>query len=256
MDISQELDIEGSKTLFAGEGQPLVFIHGTGENHKIWKHQISHFRKTRMVVAPDFPGHGDSRALEGEVSILSYSEHLMRVLDALNLNEATLIGHSMGGAIALTLALNHPERVKALGLVNSGAKLGVLPEILDGLKNNFEGVVKGVIFPRYVYHDSDRRLVQEMLQQVLSSNPDVVHQDYAACSTFDVRNRLTEIEKPTLIVAGEDDRLTPVKWSTYLNENIYGSKLVVVKKAAHLVMLEKSEEFNVILKNFLEPLGI
>ncbi|MBI2184173.1 MAG: alpha/beta hydrolase [Thaumarchaeota archaeon] len=252
----QETDVDGSKAVIAGKGQPLVFIHGAGENHRIWDHQISHFRKNRMVIALDLPGHGGSKIMRGEATVVGYTAHVFRVLAVLGLGEVTAIGHSMGGAIALSLALDHPDRVKALVLVNTGAKLGVLPEVLSGLVSNFEGVMKGAIFPRYVSEGTDQKLVQEMLQQVLNGNPEVVRQDYNACAAFDVRERLREINKPTLIVAGEDDRLAPVKWSTYLSEHISGSRLIVVRRAAHLVMLERSEEFNAALEEFLEPLGV
>src|SRR4030065_234274 len=108
---------------------PLVFIHGAGGTHLHWPPQVRRLHGQR-VFALDLPGHGKSSGV-GSQNIADYAKAAVDFLDAARLNAAVFVGHSMGSAIALTLALDFPKRVLGLGLVGSGARLRVAREILD-----------------------------------------------------------------------------------------------------------------------------
>ncbi len=104
-----------------GKGTPLVLLHGNGENHEYFRHQIDCFSEDFRVIAPDTRGHGLSPRGDGEFSIKRFSEDLLGFLDELRVEKANILGFSDGGNIALRFALDHPERV--LKLVLNGANL-------------------------------------------------------------------------------------------------------------------------------------
>ena len=108
---------------------PIVFIHGAGGNYLHWPPEIRRLTGQR-IFAPDLPGHGKSDGV-GRQSIDDYAQCILDFLDALHIHKAILIGHSMGAAIALTLALDHPRRVLALGLIGGGARLKVSPDLIQ-----------------------------------------------------------------------------------------------------------------------------
>ncbi|MBI5932460.1 MAG: alpha/beta hydrolase [Chloroflexi bacterium] len=216
---------------------PLVFIHGAGGTHLHWPHQVRRLSNQR-VLALDLPGHGKSAGF-GSQSISDYANQIVGFLDAARLNAAVFIGHSMGSAIALTLALNFPKRVLGLGLVGSGARLRVNPQILESTASDllFPHAIKLINEAEFSANVSPR-LKELAAQRMNEIRPSVLHGDFLACNEFDVMSRLAEISKPTLILCGADDILTPVKYSEFLHSHIANSRLVIVPDAGHMAMLE------------------
>jgi len=149
----------------------------------------------------------------------------------------------MGSAISLTLALDFPKRVLGLGLMGSGARLRVAPQILESTATeaNFPLAVK--LVNDWAFGPSaNPRLKELAAQRMAEIRPSVLHGDFLACDNFDVMARLGEISVPTLILCGADDALTPVKYSDYLHGHIAGSKLATFPGAGHMVMLEQPDE--------------
>ena len=216
---------------------PLIFIHGAGGTHLHWPPQVRRILNQR-ILALDLPGHGKSAGI-GSQSISDYASQIVEFLDAARMNAAVFIGHSMGSAIALTLALDHPKRVLGLGLVGSGARLRVNPQIL-------ESTTSDLLFPHAIKLINDAefsanvnpRLKELAARQMSETRPAVIHGDFLACDEFDVMSRLAEISKPALILCGAEDVLTPVKYSEFLHNHIANSRLIVVPDAGHMVMLE------------------
>jgi len=114
--------------------RPVVIIHGAGGTHLYWPPEIRRLSGYR-VYALDLPGHGKSDASRGRQTIADYAGCVLEWLDAIGLNRAVFVGHSMGSAIALTLAIHHPQQVLGLGLVGAGARLRVHPDILENADN-------------------------------------------------------------------------------------------------------------------------
>lgn len=223
-------------------GAPLVFIHGAGDNHLCWNGQLAAFAEPTRALALDLPGHGRSRGV-GRKTILEYAVAVREFLDALRIERAILIGISMGGAIAQTLALEFPARVLGLGLIGTGAKLRVAPQFLTGLQNDFENTAR-MLAQNYFAAPAPPDLISASAASLLATGAQVAHDDFAACDAFDVRARLGEIRAPTLIVCGAEDKMTPPKYAEFLAQNIAGAELYILENAGHLVMLEQRVEFN------------
>jgi pimeloyl-ACP methyl ester carboxylesterase len=236
------------------EDPPLVFIHGAGGSHLHWPSELRRMPGVQ-VYSLDLPGHGKSKS-DAIASIKGYAHKLLEWLDSVELGSAVLVGHSMGGAISLTLCLEAPHRIKGLVLVGSGAKLRVSPQLLalsedEGLYQQATQLVMQWAFSA----NADDRLV-DLAQKRMSEVPaTVIHSDFLACDKFDIMDRLTEISVPTLVLCGEEDQMTPVKYSQYLAENIPHARLVVIKDAGHMVMLEKPFEVTRAIGDFLQELN-
>jgi len=223
----------------SAEGDPsLLFVHGAGGTHRHWGHQLQDLKGVNRY-AVDLPGHGGS-AGGGQTSIEDYAHVIVELLDAMHLDRATLVGHSMGGAISQYLALEHPQRVERLVLVGTGARLRVLPSLLQGLLQDFGSTVEMMLGWAYS-SDCPPELIQLGRDEWLENEPSVVHGDFAACDTFDVTGRLGKISCPALVLCGEDDRLTPPKYAHYLQDSIPGASLTIIPHAGHMVMVEQPE---------------
>jgi len=164
-------------------------------------------------------------------------------MKALGLQQVFLVGHSMGGAIVQTLALSHPEVIKGIVLVGTGARLKVLPMILEGIRNNFVGTVPKI--NQFAYsRKAPSDLIEKGVSLMLQCRTEVLYGDFLACDRFDIAHEIEKIVLPTLILCGEDDQLTPVKYSQFLQSRIKGSTLEVLPNAGHMVMMESFQTFN------------
>jgi len=220
----------------------ILFIHGAGGGQYTWSYQKGFFGKRFNPIIIELPGHGESGG-EGEDEIGKYAEDIHAFLKTLGLQKAFLVGHSMGGAIVQTLALTHPEVIKGIVLVGTGAKLKVLPMILDGIKMNFKETVQAITrfsYSRKVSSDLIERGVSDMIR----CRPEVLYGDFLACDRFDLMNEVGKIDLPALVLCGNEDELTPVKYSQLLHQRIKGSKLEILPNAGHMVMIESPEAFN------------
>ncbi len=134
--------VDGQRTFYAYHAGPaspsphLILVHGAGGSHLHWGAAVRNLHNAN-VYALDLPGHGRSEG-PGHGTIADYAAFVVAFMDALDIQQAVIAGHSMGGATALTAALNHPQRVAGLLLVGTGARLRVLPRILEGTMNDFE----------------------------------------------------------------------------------------------------------------------
>lgn len=234
---------------FSRSHAPLVFVHGAGGSHLEWNGQFAAFTDVANTIALDLPGHGRSTGA-GCATILDYAIAVREFLDALNIECAVIAGISMGGAIAQMLALEFPERVAGLVLVGTGAKLRVAPQFLEGLKNDFENTAR-VLVENFYSRDAPALLQEKSFQQLRETGSVVTSNDFSACDAFDVCARISSITAPTLVVCGRDDKMTPVKYSEFLAQNISHTRLVVLENAGHMVMLEQPDAFNAALRVWL-----
>jgi pimeloyl-ACP methyl ester carboxylesterase len=244
--------VTGSGGIRAGV-RTLVFVHGSGGSHLLWNYQRQFFEGSFNVVVVDLPGHGEAGG-DGEDSIGAYVGHLLNLVRALTGDVYCLFGHSLGGAIIQEFTLLYPQYVEALVLVGTGARLRVLPEILEGIQERFEETVRlicGYAFSK----KTPRDMIEKGIETMLQARPAVLYGDFAACDRFDIMDQVGTIRVPTLVVCGGDDMLTPPKYSQFLGEKIKGSRVEIIEGAGHMVMIEKPHEFNSRVMDFLETLG-
>lgn len=235
-----------------GRGAPVLFVHGAGGNHRNWLHQVQNLPAGRRI-AVDLPGHGRSQG-PGRSSIVGYAEFALNFADALQLDRFVIAGHSMGGAVALQLALDHGPRLRSLVLVDTGARLRVLPRFLAGIRDAVASAIR--MWAEWSFSDrADKSLIREAIRDLSAVDPRVFHQDLVACDSFDVMERLSEIQLPTLVLCGTEDRLTPPKYARHLRDHITGAQLALIEGAGHMVMYEKPEEVTQTVAAFLERLS-
>ena len=229
-----------------------VFLHGAGGNSLLWSRTLQYLSGPGTAFAVNLPGHP-----AGEIScstVDEYAEAVHGFISGRSPSRVSVCGHSMGSAIALSLALGHPDDVAALVLVDGGAKLGVAPSILEGLEKRPLKEIEEEITP-WSFHKVSLEIGREARSALSLGNLAVFLNDYRACNAFDVRDRLSQVRAPTMIVCGEDDRMTPPKHSRYLNEKIAGSTLRLVPEAGHMVPLERPQALGALVQSFLSGIS-
>jgi pimeloyl-ACP methyl ester carboxylesterase len=235
-------------------GQLLVMLHGAGGAATLWRSQLEHFEGEHSAVALDFPGHGRSSGVDGLPTVADYTDVLVAFVQRVGLRPFVTIGRSLGGAVALTLALEHPELVRGLVVVATGARFEIADSVLESTREVVSGR-RGQQFTTEAFSPTTGpEIMRRAWVEQVKTDPRVLHTDLLACRSFDVRRRLREIQVPTLVVAGADDRVMPVAAAEDLAAAIRGAELAVVPDAGQMVALEQAEKFNRLVEDFLERL--
>lgn len=238
---------------------PVVLLHGAGGVHLHWPPEIRRMKGGR-IYALDLPGHGRSDDVDGQQSIASYAAAVVRWLDVLEIYQAVLIGHSMGGAVALTLALDYPERVSGIGLISTGARLRVHPGVITHAANPtlLPNAIQQIIALSF-NQSTPLRLVEMAAQRLAETRQSVFYGDLLACDQFDRMADIHRVSCPTLVLCGLEDQMTPLRYSQFLVDHIPQAQLQVVPEAGHMVMLEQPALVQAYLEAFLgrwyTPLG-
>ena len=251
------IDHRGRETAYeyadrGGDGPPICFVHGSGGSSAVWKSQ--HRLADRYpVVAVDLSGHGasdDIDATPGYSTLSAYADDVIAV--ASETDARILCGSSLGGAVVLHIAIERADfEPEALILTATGAKLGVLEDLLTWLEHDFDRAIEFLHGEDSFFHDVDERLRERSIEQLQSCGREIVLRDFLTCHRFDVRDELSGIETPTLVIYGDRDRLTPPQYHEYLADEISNSTLVEIEDAAHLVMIERPARFNDAIDTFL-----
>jgi pimeloyl-ACP methyl ester carboxylesterase len=232
-----------------GAGKPVVFIHGASGSTFSWYFQKEYLKKSMEVILLDLPGHGRSPG-DGCDRLDECGEAVHEALKKAGLEKCHMVGHSMGGAIAMLFALTYPGLLEGLVLVSTGVRLRVVPEILEGILKDKEGTVRRITefaFSR----TAPPSLVEAGFKEMMKCRQEVIYKDFYSCEQVDLMDRVKRVKLPTLILCGEDDLLTPPKYSEYLHAEIAGSKLVRIPDAGHILMLEKPDAVNRAIEEFV-----
>ncbi|GAC1557639.1 MAG: alpha/beta hydrolase [Ktedonobacteraceae bacterium] len=231
---------------------PLVFIHGSGDSGRVWRFQTEHVG-TQSTFALDLPGHGQRPdTLPAEITVQEYTQAAHDIImQELHLHKPIIVGHSLGGAIALTMALEYGNELGGIVLVGTGARLRILPAILADAKNTPEQA-RQRLSQMAMAPTTVASVSQAVVQEQVTPGPTILYRDLAACDLFDIMQRLYEISIPTLVICGTEDQLTPVKYSSYLHQHISGSTLRVIPNAGHYVMREQPEAVNQAIDEWLQ----
>ena len=154
----------------------------------------------------------------------------------------------------MEFALQDPSTLKAILLIGTGARLRVLPEVLERLRQMSEGLMEAKFDPWVFSEKASHQILAEGEEEWAKTSPKTRYSDMIACDRFDIMGAAGNIQVPALIVCGGDDHLTPVKYSEFLNKNIAGSKLELIEGAGHMLMLEAPQILNKVISNFLNAL--
>jgi len=231
----------------------IVLIHGAGGTHLHWPSEIRRLPGFR-IYAPDLPGHGKSEGY-GEQSIKAYAHALLDWMDALQIQRTVCVGHSMGGAIAMTLGVENPDRIVGLGLISTGARLPVAPKLLESTSQTTTFYTAIEFIRQKAYGpETPERLIELATGQMALIRPSVLHGDFLACDQFDISDRLCEIHQPSLVLCGASDRMTPLRMSQVLANCLPASRLETLPEAGHMIILEQPQKVASILRNFLTGL--
>ncbi|WP_426954937.1 alpha/beta fold hydrolase [Muricoccus radiodurans] len=244
----------------SGAGSPVLLLHGIGGNGGLWGPVLPGL-SGRQVLAWDMPGYGQSAPLP-QVTFPALAKALLALMDARGLEQADLLGHSIGGMIAIEFAATHPERVRRLALVATSAAFGSRDPAFA------ESFVRARIGPL----DEGRRLADlapGLAAGMLGTDPDpaalpaataamaaVPEASYratvACLTTFDRRDALADLRMPVLLVAGGEDRIAPPRGMARMQSALPDARLAVIEGAGHLPHLERPDAFNAALRPFLD----
>jgi len=227
----------------------LVLIHGSGCSADSWRYQVDGLWRGLEIVAVDLPGHGGSAPV-GDPSVERYATTVRGVLRQIGRRKVFLAGHSLGGAVALQVALEHPQLLKGLILVGTAAHLDTLaltPDILLWAIAALPHKFKGMFFSDLVTNEA----LAIARDDVRRCSLETVLGDFSASRNVDFRGRLGLLKLPALILCGSDDLITPVRYSERLHREISGSILELVEKAGHMLPLESPERVNTAIRQFI-----
>ncbi len=233
------------------DAPPLVLIHGAAGGQYVWLEQ-RHLPDTQVITL-DLPGHGGSHPAPPVVGIDPYARVVADFATALGHERFVPMGHSMGGAIALTLALEYAARIPALVLLATGARLPVSELIFVAIEQSFDQL--GELLAQTAYApQTDRALVARFTNGPLQVTAELARADFEACAAFDVRHRLAEITAPALILAGGLDQLIGGGRLKQLAGGIAHSSVQTIDGAGHMLMQEQPTAVNEALGAFLSGL--
>ncbi|MFN2136885.1 MAG: alpha/beta fold hydrolase [Candidatus Promineifilaceae bacterium] len=214
-------------------GPALLLLHGVGGSHLAWPRHLQKL-PGRDIYSLDLPGHGRSTGQYD--TIAGFGSAVDSFARALGLRNTCVAGHSMGGAIALWLARQHPSWLSSLVLVGSGARLPVSPQILSGLQQQPDAVVEQIMAYAWA---APGPLAGAAAAEMRSAGADTLLGGFMACDSFDARDWLSEVELPALIVCGTEDRMTPLALSRELAADLPNATLQLIEGAGHYVTLER-----------------
>lgn len=235
------------------QGLPtVIFIHGSGGTSVLWHAQVEALADSMNAIALDLPGHGRSDG-EGMSRIEEYSAGVRDFIESIKAPQPIPCGLSIGGAIVLQLLLENKGKYKAGILVNSGARLRVLPLIFEAIEKDYESFVSAS-YTGGASEKTDPLRIKPLVDSMAECPPGITRGDFAACDSFDVMERLAEIDAPVLVLTASEDRMTPAKYGKYLADHVKNSSITNIEDAGHFSPMEKPEEVTRALLAFVESL--
>lgn len=235
---------------------PAVLLHGLGTDRRIWLYQVPAFCGRVPTLLVDLRGHGRSSAPDGAWSIADMALDVVRLLRHLGVEKAHLVGLSMGGMVAQQFALDYPYATASLvladtisGLPADGATLG--REALAFMESHSMREIAEARITTAFSDAVDPVMRGHLIEQVALMPHDAYLRAARAVFAFDVTARLGEIERSTLALLGEADRTFPLAWMEALAGRIRGARLARLAGAGHLSNMERPQEFNRAVLDFL-----
>jgi pimeloyl-ACP methyl ester carboxylesterase len=255
---TKTIKVDGLEVLYymAGSGEPLVVIHGGGGDARTWLSNMEVLAKKYTVYAPDLPGYGGSAPLDGKYYIPELTTFIKRFTECMGLEKFYLMGHSLGGGVALNVALNFPDKIKKLVLVDSlclgreialWVRLFSLPAFIKSVGNIFMAVMTSVKWVVKQLNPARYIMALSPAAMTVGGSISTFHEQ-----TLSLEKRLPEVKMPTLLVWGSKDPIVPVMQAYRAALAIPDCKVKVFEKRGHNVHRDELEEFSSILNRFLD----
>jgi len=228
----------------------LVFIHGSGACGEVWMLQKQHFTD---ADTPDLPGHPHGETC---TSVEAYSDWLHGYFQEKEYKDVVLAGHSLGGGIALMHALKYPKDLKGIILIGSGARLRVLPLILEAVEGKLgdtQGWIRELIEP--LHGTVDEKIRRAIIPRLAEVGPAAQLNDFRCCDKFDIMDRVSQVKLPALCIVGDQDNMTPPKYARYLADKMPDCRVCIIEGGTHLAFLEKPAEVNRAIESFLKQIA-
>jgi 3-oxoadipate enol-lactonase len=246
----------------AGQGEPLLLLHGLGSRSDDWQLQMPAFAARYCVVAADMRGHGRSAKPPGPISVAMMAADVLGLLDALGIDAAHIVGLSMGGMIAFQMAVDWPERVRSLVIVNSAPEL-VAHTFGERLRIWQRLTLARLFKPARTAHFLGPRLFPKPEQAELraqfiahwaQNDPRAYRAAMRALVGWSVLDRVGAIRCPTLVISGDRDYTPPAAKEGY-TALIPNARLVVIEDSGHATPIDQAEAFNACVLDFLAAVG-
>ncbi|MCA9901994.1 MAG: alpha/beta fold hydrolase, partial [Anaerolineales bacterium] len=234
-----------------GAGEPLLLLHGLGSNGRSWEYQVEPFARQYRVIVPDVRGHGRSAKPTGPYSVSQFANDIFNLLDHLQIDRFHLVGLSMGGMIGFQMAVDRPERLKSMTIVNSGPEL-----IPRGLKEKWQilqrrlitrfvsmakigEIIGGKLFPEP--HQAAYK--SQFIEQMSNNDPEAYKAATNALLGWSVSNKLARIQCPILVISADMD-YTPVAFKEAYVRQLPTARLQVIENSRHATPIDQPEVFN------------
>ena len=252
-----DITVDGNRAFAATGGQPfeagrstVLFVHGGGLDHTVWALQTRYFAyHGRNVLAVDLPGHGksDGPALD---SIPAMADWVMRLLDAVEVEKATLVGHSMGSLVVYDAAARHAERLTALALLGTSVPMPVTSQLSSAAEADKHAAFDIVTLwghSRNGQVGGNRApglwMIGQAVRLLERSEPGVLHASLKACNDYtDGLSLAGNITCPTILVLGDRDAMTPIKAAEPVARAIPGARVIMLKGCGHMMMAEQPDQ--------------
>ncbi len=247
-----------------GRGPPLVFLHGFPFTRQVWQKQVEALRSFYRVIAPDLRGFGESEATAGPTTMDEYATDVRALLTRLTTAKVVLVGHSMGGYVALAFARRFPALLRGLVLVSTKAgpdsaeAAAGRRAMADSVKASGVRVVVDAVAPKMLAPGSqDARMAGEVRAFMAASKPaGVIAALLGMAERPDATAFLAQVAVPTLIVTGADDALIAPAESQAMALAIPGAQVKVIPRAGHLVAFEQPGEFGRVFVEWLRERAV
>lgn len=238
---SYQVEVGGRTVRYkaAGEGEPVVLVHGLSGSTRWWARNVQGLARTHTVYMVDLPGFGTMRSLRPQLALQDAASWLSAWIEAVGLGSVHLVGHSMGGYVCITLAAQHPNAVRRLVLVAPAAvsirrswPVHLLPLLSEAVR------VAPALLPVLAY-------------DALRAGPLTLWRAARDLLASDTQQHLRAVQAPTLLIWGEQDALIPPSMGYLLREEIPGARLLTLKGTGHVPMFDRPSEFNAVVLAFL-----
>lgn len=233
-------------------GETILCLHGAGASGSFLRDLLVELASRHSPLAFDQPGHGRSGALDSLGSIERMADFTRALVEKLGLRSSVLLGHSMGGAVALRYALEHPKETRALVLLSTGARLPRAEALLESTRRVTEGKERRRFTREGFSPETPEEIVRRGWAEEAKTDPRALYGDLLACAEWDATGRLGEVAAPALVAVGEHEHPPLREQAELLGERMPRARLRVIPGAGHALPLERPRELAAAVMEFLE----